>query len=413
MGGQATGEAGATRIGLGKLGRNAAGGQFGAAVGVQGDKFQHGMLAGDRAALFDQSPGPGDGEGHIPAGRDVEADRAVGLFPAVTEVEEAEGLEFIDPGRGQVRLVHDQHLGPQLGLPGELGRIGHAAVIEDPGLEHEDQMPLRRGEVVQIAGARQAQDPGVDQGAVAVQVPDDGLVAAHADVPNRAVGGETGVGLERHALQVVAQGDELFRREGRGVHRQRRAAFPQGPDLVARDHDGGVGRAGVVGRANPGAGVAGRAEARGDDGVEFGLRAAFGRVGEAGRQGHRAVVHRERSHQPVPVEPVGGAAAGAAELARTVAEQGTLQPRRRPAVDQSHGARRDVAFEVGGGQGPGSGNLPGDRGTDPFGGGDGGGQGGGAHQEMTAGGGHVGLLDKGNRAQAAGDRVACVSPLQD
>ena len=111
--------------------------------------------------------------------------------------------------------------------------------------------------------------------------------------------------------------------------------------------------------------------------------------------------HRERPHQAVAVEPVGGAAARAPELARTVAEQRPLQPRRRPAVDQPHGARRDVALEVGGGQGPGGGDLLGDRGADHLGRGDGGGQGGGAHQEMAAG----GVMSRWLAARVAGGRT--------
>ena len=247
-----------------------------------------------------------------------------------------------------------------------------------------------------IAGARQVDDLGRVQAAVGVEAPDDGLAAVQADVPDRAVGVVAGVGLEGHALEVVAQGDEPSGRQVRGRHGQGRAPFPEGPDLVAGDHDGGVGGVGVVVRAEAGAVVAGGAEAGGDHGVDLALPAAFGGVGVAGLEGDLAVVDAEGPHQAVAVEPVGGRAAGAAEFARAVAEQGPGQVGRGAAVDEAHGPGRDVGLEVGGGQGPVGGGLLGGHGADRFGGDDGGCQsckegGGGAHQEVAAVGDHEGL----------------------
>ena len=343
------------------------------------------MFARHDAALFDQNPGPVHGEGHIPGGGDVEADGARGVLPGVAEVEIAEGRQLIDPAARQVGLVDDQHLGAQLGPPCELRGIGHAAVVKDPRLEHQDQVPGGGGEVMHIAGARQVDDVGRVQAAVGVQVPDHGLVAVQADVPDRAVGVVTGVGLEGHALEVVAQGDEALGRQVRGRHRHGRAAFPQGPDLVAGGHDGGVGGIGVVIGAEAGAGVAGGAEAGGDDGIDLRLPAALGRVGEAGVERDLALVDAEGAHQAVAVKPVGGRAAGPPELARAVAEQGAGQARRGAAVDQPHGPGRDVGLEVGGGQGPVGGHLHRGHGADGFRGDDGGREGGGPHQEIAAG----------------------------
>ena len=311
-------------------------------------------------------------------------------------MEIAEGRQLIDPAARQVGLVDDQDLGPHLRPPGELAGEGHAAALEHPWLQHDDQVPGRGGEVVHIAGARQVDDLGRVQAAVGVEAPDDGLAAVQADVPDRAVGVVAGVGLEGHALEVVAQGDEPSGRQVRGRHGQGRAPFPEGPDLVAGDHDGGVGGVGVVVRADAGAVVAGGAEAGGDDGVDLALPAAFGGVGEAGLEGDLAVVDAEGPHQAVAVEPVGGRAAGAAEFARAVAEQGPGQVGRGAAVDEAHGVRCDVGFEVGGGQGPVGGGLLGGHGADRFGGDDGGCQsckegGGGAHQEVAAVGDHEGL----------------------
>ena len=121
-----------------------------------------------------------------------------------------------------------------------------------------------------------------------------------------------------------------------------------------------------------GAGVAGGAEAWGDDGVDLALPAAFGGVGEAGLEGDLAVVDAEGPHQAVAVEPVGGRAARPAEFRRAVAEQGPGQVGRGAAVDQAHCTRRDVALKVGGGQGPVGGGLLGGHGADRFGGDDGG-----------------------------------------
>ena len=330
------------------------------------------MLARHGPALFDQNPCAVDGESHVLAGGDVEPDRAGGVLPGVAEVEIAEGRQLIDPAARQVRLVDDHDLGPQLGLPGEARGVGHALIVEDPGLEHEDQVPGRGGEIVHETGARQVDDIGRVQAAVGVQPPDDGLAAVQADVPDRAVGVIARVGLEGHALEVVAQGDEPFGRQVRGVHGHRRAAFPQGPDLVAGHHDGGVGGAGVIVGADAGAGVADGAEAGGDDGVDLAFPAAFRGIGETGVEGDLTVIDAEGAHQAVAVEPVGGRAAGAAEFGRAVAEQGSGQAFGRAAVDQPHGARRDVGLEVGGGQGPVGRDLHGGHGADGFRGDDGG-----------------------------------------
>ena len=249
-------------------------------------------------------------------------------------------------------------------------------------------MPVGGGEVVHIAGARQGHDLGVAQAAIRAQMPDDGLVSGAAYIPDRTVGGEARMGLERHTLQVIPQSDEIARRQVRRRQGQGRSRLPQRPDLIAGDHDGGVGGAGVVVRADAGARVALGAEARRNHGPQLRLRAALGRVGEPRLQRRLAVLDAEGAHHAVAVEPVGRRSTRPPELGRSVAIERALQPGRRPAVDQAHRPARDVAFDVLGRQRPvglrrGDG-VQGSGGAHHFGRGHGGREGGGAHQERTA-----------------------------
>src|SRR5690606_269762 len=95
--------------------------------------------------------------------------------------------------------------------------------------------------------------------------------------------------------------------------------LPQGPkpaaDLVHR----GVGRAGVVGRADAGARIADSAEAGHQHGPDLALLPAPAGVGEAGGQGRLTGLNTPAADQAVAVEPVLGRAARPPELGRTVA----------------------------------------------------------------------------------------------
>ena len=301
-----------------------------------------------------------------------------------------EARQIVDAASGQVVLVQHHHLRPHLGSPSQPRNHRHRMGFEHPRLKHQDDMAIGGGEVVHIAGARQADDLGVVQAAVWVQPPDHGPVARQPHVPDRTVPAIARMGLERHALQVVAQGDEALRRQVRSVHGQGRAGLPQGPDAVPGDHDGGVGRIGVVVGADAGARVALCSEAGRDHGVQFGLGATLGRIGEPGLQRRLSVLDAEGAHHAVAVEPVGGRAARPPEPGRPIAIEGARQPRRRAAVDQAHGLARQVCGDIGGGHGPvgAGGGVEGGGCPNNLGRGHGGGQGGGARQEGAAGGGH-------------------------
>ena len=121
-----------------------------------------------------------------------------------------------------------------------------------PGLQHQDQVALRRGEVVNIAGVGQTDRRRRFQDPVRRQSPDDRLGPGNPQVPDPAVRFVAGMRQERHPFHVGPQGVESPGGQRVRIHRQRRARLPQRPDLTARLHHRGVGGIDIIRIGNGG-----------------------------------------------------------------------------------------------------------------------------------------------------------------
>ena len=225
---------------------------------------------------------------------------------------------------------------PSSGRQCRLSVTGDLEPLAHPGLQHDHQLAVGGGEVVDVARRAAARSsvaasssPAADSRQTTPRPPN------RPRFQTRPSGSTRGWARKAHALQVVAQGDEAAGLERRGIDRGGRAALPQRPQLAADRQHRGVGGVEVVGapdrprRALPALPKPGMTMAP--------AAVSARRLGVSTKRPARVArpsFDAEGAHEAVAVEPV-GQRAPAGELGRPVAVEGPGQARGRAAVDQA------------------------------------------------------------------------------
>jgi hypothetical protein len=100
---------------------------------------------------------------------------------------------------------------------------GRPRSLLNPRLEHENEVTLRRAEVMDVAGERKLHDLGRLHHAGGRQTPDNGPRACEPEVPDPPIGLISRMREIGHAGKVGSQDLEAARCEGLGIDREGRA----------------------------------------------------------------------------------------------------------------------------------------------------------------------------------------------